>query len=166
MMDALPKGSAVALVSDHGFEKVETDVNLNALAVKAGVKGIRQLGGLVLADTPEASAFLRQTSKDKQYGIGRVIPKEELARFAPQYANTDSAYEPAPGFMFVGGASGEVMAKPREIGNHGHWPTRYHSVYVMWGPGISAQRLPEMSLKDIAGRLAQVLGITFAPGPK
>jgi hypothetical protein len=36
----------------------------------------------------------------------------------------------------------------------------------MWGPGIPAQRLPEMSLKDIAGKLAQVLGIPFTPGPK
>jgi predicted AlkP superfamily pyrophosphatase or phosphodiesterase len=166
MMGALPEKSAVALVSDHGFEKVDADVNLNALAAKAGVTGIRQLGGLVLADTPEASAFLRQTSKDKQYGIGRVIPKDELGRIAPQYANADSAFEPAPGFMFAGGASGEVLAKPREIGNHGHWPARYRSVYVIWGPGISAQRLPEMSLKDIAGRLAQVLGIPFTPRPK
>src|SRR6478736_4934999 len=64
MMEALPKGSAVALVSDHGFEKVGAEVNLNVLAAKAGVTGIRSLGGLALADTSEASAFLRQTSKN------------------------------------------------------------------------------------------------------
>src|SRR5205823_6895846 len=99
MMAALPGGSAVALVSDHGFEKVEAEVNLNALAAKAGVAGVRPLGGLVLADTTEASAFVRQISKDTQYGIGRAIPKEELGRYAPQYANADSAFEAAPGFM-------------------------------------------------------------------
>jgi hypothetical protein len=37
---------------------------------------------------------------------------------------------------------------------------------VIWGPGIPAKRLPEMSLKDIAGRLAAVLGVAFTPGPK
>jgi hypothetical protein len=166
MIAALPAGSAVALVSDHGFEKVEADVNLNALAAKVGVKGIRPLGGLVLADTPEASAFLRETSTDTQYGIGRAIPKEELTRYAPQYASADSAFEPAPGFMFTTGATGEIVAKPGEIGNHGHWPARYRSVYVMWGPGIPAKRLPEMSLMDLAGRFASVLGIPFTPGPK
>ena len=166
MMNALPKGSAVALVSDHGFEKVEAEVNLNALAAKSGVTGIHAAGGLALADTSTASAFMRQTAKDAQYGIGRAIPKEELMRFAPQYANADSAFEPAPGFMFRGEASGEVFTKPREIGNHGHWPTRYRSVYVMWGLGFPAKRLPEMSLKDIAVRLALVLGIPFTPGPK
>jgi predicted AlkP superfamily pyrophosphatase or phosphodiesterase len=166
MMDALPKGSLLALVSDHGFEKVDAEVNLDALSAKTGVAGVRPLGGLVLADTPKASAFLRQTSEDAQYGIGRAIPREELMRYAPQFANADSAFEAAPGFMFAGGATGEIVAKPREIGNHGHWPARYRSVYVMWGPGISARRLPEMSLKDIAGRLASVLGIPFTPGPK
>ena len=166
MLDALPKGSAVALVSDHGFERVDAEVNLNALASKAGVTGIRAMGGIVLAETAEASEFLRQISKDARHGIGRSIPKEELIHFAPQYANVDSAFEPAQGFLFGGGASGEVFTKPREIGNHGHWPMRYRSVYLVWGRGILAKRLPEMSLKDIAGRLASIVGVEFTPGPK
>jgi hypothetical protein len=68
--------------------------------------------------------------------------------------------------MFGGDASGEIIKKPREIGNHGHWPARYRSVYVMWGPGIPAKRLPEMSLKDIAAKLALVVGMPFTPGLK
>lgn len=36
----------------------------------------------MLADAPNASAFLRQTSKDTHYGIARAISKQELARYA------------------------------------------------------------------------------------
>ena len=43
----------------------------------------------------------------------------------------------------------------------GHWPSRFRSIYVLWGPGIRRETLPEFSMKDIAGRLATVLGVTL-----
>jgi hypothetical protein len=36
---------------------------------------------------------------------------------------------------------------------------RYRSVYVLWSRDIAHEILPEFSIKDIAGRLAAVLGI-------
>jgi hypothetical protein len=45
------------------------------------------------------------------------------------------------------------------MGEHGHWPTRYRSVFVLWGPGIQKASLPEISIKEIAGKLASILGV-------
>jgi hypothetical protein len=167
MIEAMPQGYVLAVVSDHGFEKVDAEVNLGAFAAKKGIAGVRAMGGIVLADTPAAAEFLRETAKDSRYGIGRPIPKDELKRFAPQYASAAEAFESAPGFMFsFGPPEGEIFGKPREIGNHGHWPMRYRSVYMLWGSGIRAQKLPEISSKDIAGRLASVVGVPFTPAAK
>jgi predicted AlkP superfamily pyrophosphatase or phosphodiesterase len=162
MVAALPEGAAMALVSDHGFEKVNTNVNIQALAEKKGVAGIHSQSGVVMADTPAATAFLRATAKDKQYGIGRQVPAQEVQLLAPQLPKADSVYEPADGFMFV--TSGEIISKPKEIGNHGHWPARYRAVCIFWGKGIPPGRMIEMSQKQLAVQLAAVLGIAFVPG--
>ena len=52
-------------------------------------------------------------------------------------------------------------AKLYEIGTHGLWPARpdYRSVFLVWTPGIRAERLPEMSMLDIFPRLVRLLGI-------
>jgi hypothetical protein len=159
MLETLPPGYAVALVSDHGFEKVDMEVNLAAVAAKASVAGVRPMGSIAIAETGAAAEFLRATGRDPQYGIGRVIPRDEVLRFAPQYQEAAAVFESAPGFVFALGNSGEVFSKPREIGNHGHWPMRYRSVYVLWGAGIAPASLPEFSLKEIAGKLAVVIDV-------
>uniref|UniRef100_Q023T8 Type I phosphodiesterase/nucleotide pyrophosphatase n=1 Tax=Solibacter usitatus (strain Ellin6076) TaxID=234267 RepID=Q023T8_SOLUE len=159
MLEALAPGSAVALVSDHGFEKVEMEVNLAAFAAEAGVAGVRPMGSIAVAETEPSAEFVRTTSRDPRYGIGRVIPKDEVARFAPQFESAAAVFESAPGFLFASGNSGEVFSKPRETGNHGHWPMRYRSVYVLWGAGIAPANLPEFSLKEIAGKLAAVIDV-------
>ncbi len=162
MIAALPRDYAIALVSDHGFERVNSTVNLKALVTRQGIGAVEVQGGVAIAGTPEATAFLRAAAKDPQYGIGREIPKDELAKFAPQFAKADAAFEPAEGIMFTfGPPAGEIVTKPHEIGNHGHWPTRYRAVYVLSGPGIPAEKLPEISQKDIAQKLAAVLGVSF-----
>lgn len=153
MLAALPRGYAVAVVSDHGFERIEHDVDLAALAKAKGVTGLRASGGTVFAETDTAAAFVRG-----QQGVGREIPKDEVARIAPQYAKAAAVFESAPGFWFTPNAT---FDKPHELGNHGHWPTRYRSVYVLWGAGGRAERLPEFSMKEIAGKLAKVIGVTF-----
>jgi hypothetical protein len=159
MIEALPQGCAVALVSDHGFERVDTEVSLAALAAKQNVSGLRAMGAIAVAETKAAADFLRELAREPRYGIGRAIPKDELARFAPEYQSAAAVFESAAGFMFGGNPQGEVFAKPRETGNHGHWPMRYRSVYVLWGAGVPPAVLPEFSIKDIAGRLAAVLDV-------
>ena len=154
---ALPAGTAVAVVSDHGFERVERIVN-----VKSVVPSVTQAGSILLAPDEKAAAQIRELKKDPKYGIGREIPKKEFAHFPSSLsANPAAVFDSAEGVMFGNTPNGELTGKPGEIGNHGHWPMRYRSVYVLWGRGISHQVLPEFSIKEIAGRLATVLGIPF-----
>lgn len=170
MIRALPEGYALALVSDHGFEQVDQIVNLNVLAKENSVTGIQAMGAVVVARTPQAVSFIQQLAADKKYGIGRQIPVDELKRHSPELANAAGVWESAPGFQFGGGgpngSSSEIFAKPHEVGNHGHWPTRYRSVYVLWGSGVKAGTLPELRLTDLAVRLAEVIGLKFQPGPR
>ena len=146
MLAALPKGQAVALVSDHGFERVDHEIDLSG-------PGVRASGGVAVAATPEGAASLRG-----RQGVGREIPKDEVERLAPQYAGAAAVFESAPGFWFTPNAT---FDKPHELGNHGHWPSRFRSVFVLWGPGIKRDALPEFSMKEIARRLAAVIGVSL-----
>jgi hypothetical protein len=154
---ALPAGAAVAVVSDHGFERVDRIVNVKSVAPE-----VVQSGSILLAPEEKTAAQIRELKKDPKYGIGREIPKDEFARF-PSTLNPNPAavFDSTEGVMFGNTPNGELTGKPFEIGNHGHWPMRYRSVYVLWGSGISHQVLPEMSIRDIAGRLAAVTGTPF-----
>jgi hypothetical protein len=152
ILGALPAGSALAVVSDHGFERVDRIVNLKPVAPDA-----LQTGAIVIAPDDKTAAELRELKKDQKYGIGREISKEEFARFPSSLMRNPAAvFESIEGVMF-----GTTEGKPVEIGNHGHWPMRYRSVYVMWGRGIPHQALPEFSIKEIAGRLAIVAGVPY-----
>lgn len=157
LMAALPAGSALAIVSDHGFERVDRIVNVKSVA-----PGVIQSGSILIAPDEKTAAQLRELKQDSKYGIGRVISKEEFARFpSTQTVNPVVVFDSAEGVMFGNVPNGELTAKPTEIGNHGHWPMRYRSVYVLWGPGIAHEPLPEFSIKEIVHRLAAVLGVQF-----
>ena len=54
--------------------------------------------------------------------------------------------------------------EPRAVsGAHGYWPLRkdYRATYALWGPSVKRERLPEIDMLSIAGRLAAVLGLEF-----
>lgn len=164
LLQAMPAGYDLVLVSDHGFEKVNEVVNLAAVAKSRNTEGVLVRPTIVIASTPAAHDLLRQLQSDGTFGVGRQIPVEELQRFAPDLKSAVAVFEPAPGYEFAD--SGPERSKPREIGNHGYWPARYHAVYLVRGQGIHAGRIPEMSQTEIAGRVAKRLGIAFTPGPK
>ncbi len=162
ILSAMPEGSALAVVSDHGFERVNTTVDLAPLAKERGVTNLIQGGGIVVAPDEHAAEFLRQIAKDARYGIGREIGKEEMARFPSSLPpNPAAVFESAEGFMFSPSPKGEIFSHPEEIGNHGHWPMRYRAVFILWGKSIPHETLPEFSMKEIAGRLASVIGVRF-----
>lgn len=160
MLADLPKEYAFVLVSDHGFERVDREVNLRAVAAKRNVEGVRPMGGIVAADTPQAAALLRELAKDAAYGIGREIPANEVSGLSPALAVSVAVFECAP-HQWFGTGDGELHAKPREAGAHGHWPTRYRSVFAVWGTGIKSQQLGEIEMTGIAGRIAQLMALKF-----
>ncbi len=148
ILAALPSSSALAVVSDHGFERVDTMVNIKIIAPNAIAAG-----SVAIAPDAQTAELLRHSS-----AVGREIPLAEYARFPSTLPpHPVAVFDSADHVMFT--STGEASAKPREIGNHGHWPMRYRSVFVLWGPSIPHRELPEFSLRDIAGRLGAVMDV-------
>jgi len=162
----LPPNYAVVLVSDHGFEKIEREINLGVLAGQRNVQGLRVLGGMVAAQDAQSYELLRELQSDSKYGIGREIPKTEVQRFESGLTNTLGVFESAPGVWFGTATTGDLFPKPEQSGEHGHWPTRYRAVFLARGPGIRHEQIPEISMKDVCQRLASLLGISFRPLPR
>ena len=116
----------------------------------------------MVARDEAAAGVLRRLRTDPQNGIGREVPMEEYARFPSTLPpHPQAAFEPADHVMFSIGQGTELFSKPQEIGNHGHWPTRYRSVFLLWGPDIPHRTLEEFSIKEIAHRLAEVIGVAL-----
>ena len=150
MLAVLPRDTVMALVSDHGFVSVE--------------KTVHPPTGLttpfwVIARNDAESAELERLSHDPASGIGRQIPASEWRRFQPGQPEPAAAFEPADGFEFSQAPMATQYGKPHEIGTHGLWPGHadYRSVFLLWGPGIAAARLPEISILDIYPRLRAIV---------
>jgi predicted AlkP superfamily pyrophosphatase or phosphodiesterase len=150
ILAVLPKDTVLALVSDHGFVSVGQTVHPPVGAVTPY---------LVTAGDAETATQLETLSKDPANGIGRRVPLEEWKRFMPDTPAPIAVYESADGFLFSPRPTEGRYGKPYEIGTHGLWPGRpgYRSVFLLWGPGIRAARLPEISILDILPRLTAVL---------
>jgi predicted AlkP superfamily pyrophosphatase or phosphodiesterase len=164
ILQALPANYRFALISDHGFERVDRTVNLSALLEKEKVRGaVRLMGGIAVAKDESVARFLREAQRDPANFIGREIPHEELVRYAPELKDSLAAFEPAEHAMFGPTKNAEFSGPPYEKGNHGFWPLRadYRSVFVLYGPGVQHTVEPEMQMLGIAARLASCLGLHF-----
>jgi predicted AlkP superfamily pyrophosphatase or phosphodiesterase len=161
---ALPKDYDFALVSDHGFERMDNDANLKVLLQQHGITGdLEVLSGLVATTDPKVADFLREAARDPANKIGREIPHEEVVRYAPQLAATVAAFEPTENAAFGRKADGPFLTPPPEKGDHGLWPTHpgYRSVFLTWGPGIRHSEGPEIQMTEIAAKLAALAGLRF-----
>jgi predicted AlkP superfamily pyrophosphatase or phosphodiesterase len=158
IMKALPKDYDLALVSDHGFERVDHVANLKIMAAAKGIAGDMTIqGGLVTTGDARIAAWLRGLSGKGD--VGREIPPAELVRYAPQLSGT--AFEPAPHVMFGAATDGDARSPSKNKGNHGFWPTRpdYHSIFLLSGPGIKAEALGTIEMVSLENRLEQAVGI-------
>ena len=165
MIQAMPASYDLAIVSDHGFERIDQVANLSVLLAKSGVKGsVRSLGGLAVTSDPGVADLLRRSSIDHKDQIGREVPRDELLQYAPELKDAIAAFEPAPHTMFgfgdVSGAS-TYLIPPQEKGNHGLWPTLpgYRSVFLLHGPGIVPRSIGEIQMLSIRDRLASRLDL-------
>ena len=159
ILKAAPKSYDVALVSDHGFERIDHVANLKAMAAAAGVTGDMKIaGGLVSTNDAGMAAWLGAQSGKGD--VGRPVPKDELMRFAGFDAL--AAFEPAAHVIFGNAATGPAHTSSPNAGTHGFWPTRpdYHSIYALSGPGIRADKLGEIQMVSLKDRFAQVLGLS------
>jgi predicted AlkP superfamily pyrophosphatase or phosphodiesterase len=139
---ALPPEYTFALVSDHGFERVDRPVDLKSMNPPGELQTAEFLA---ITRDPAVAEWLRN-----QAGVGRQILEEELRRCAPNLAGS-LVFEPSEHVVFD--------SQIRETGTHGYFPTRadYRSVLVLRGPGISPRKVPETSMLSIAPKLEQIL---------
>lgn len=153
-----PKDSVVAVVGDHGFERVDRDVNIPVFAKQIDAIGkIAPLGGLLSTTDEGVAARMRASGL-----LGREVPKDEILRFVPDAKAVVAAFEPKRNEGFWNGRPDQPLhIPPYERGNHGWWPglSDYRAGFVMEGPGVKAGRSPEMAMEAAAGRFAQVLGV-------
>ncbi len=147
----------VALVSDHGFERIDRIVHLGQKLPGAAVE---ISAPLAIARDEAAAAAIRKLLGDAEAGIGREIPPEELRRFLGDSHKVHAAFEPAAHVMF-GSGKGAFVTKAGGRGSHGLWPGRndYRSVFALWGPGVKAGKIPPLEMTGIAARLAAVLDL-------
>lgn len=158
----MPPETIVVLVSDHGFERADRQVDINRAD---GIPGrVNQSAGLLTAADPKVADWLRIPGNSTRYGIGREIPRPELEAYLPDSSGVTAAFEPAPHHIF--GAGGAIFSKPPEKGVHGLWPRRsdYRASLIIWGRGIRASRQPETDMLNIARRIADLMGLDFRPG--
>lgn len=156
ILKALPKGYDVALVSDHGFERIDHVANLKAMAGATGEMEIA--AGLVRTDDPRAADWLRGQSGKGD--VGREVPHDELLRFSGK--DSLAAFEPAPHVVFGNATSGPAHTESKNAGTHGFWPTRpdYHSIYALAGPGVKPGKLGEIEMVSLKDRFEEVLGLS------
>ena len=161
MLKALPKGYDFALVSDHGFERLDRIANLKAIAAADGVTGdLKAMGGLVATSDPKIAAWLRTQSGKGD--VGREIPYEELVKYAPGLDDAVAAFEPAAHVMFGRSERDMPHEPPPEKGEHGFWPLRadYRSVFLLSGPGIAPANVGPLEMVSLKDRLSAAMGLS------
>ncbi len=168
------------IVGDHGFTRVERNLNPNALLRDAGyidvVDGkiaawralVRTSGGSagVYVRRPEdvdgvRQALLRAAAVDGE-ALYRVLEREELDKrgYNPEAV---FALEPSPGYALVSALASELVhGVPTVKGNHGQLPDRpgLHTGFLAEGPALRAGAAVDlMRLTDIAPTIAELLGL-------
>lgn len=148
IVQALPKTGVIALVSDHGFEKMDRSISLKSFGNDLEVQS-----KVAITSRADVAERLRASGL-----TGGEIPQAELQRYAADWAGK-YVFEPPEHAVF-----GDQPLKASR-GSHGYWPRRkdYRSAFVLWGNGVKTERLHEIEMTSLAARFAEVLGLRF-PG--
>ena len=175
----------VAIVSDHGFQRVDKSLNLVFALRSAGLvdfpagadtkpsgwrAAVWPAGGsaaIVLRDSADrqtqsrVAELLRSLSADSANGIERVVGAAELRRRGgfPVAAFLVSMKE---GYTIGGDPRGPLLADVPVGGNHGYWPDSpgMRATFIIAGPGIPRDRdLGLIDQRAIAPTLARLLKV-------
>ena len=181
-----PGKAYVAVVSDHGFVKIEARFNPFPAFRDAGLIAVGRGGAVtdwtampwtaggsaavVLKDPSDAStraevrALLDKLAADPANGIDRVLDADTLhARGG--YPTASFLIGCKPGWFVGSGYTGAIATKTnRPAGTHGHLPDlpELRAAFFVVGPGVPAGRsLGLIDMRDVAPTLAQRLGLTL-----
>jgi predicted AlkP superfamily pyrophosphatase or phosphodiesterase len=183
---AAPKHGYVAVVSDHGFAKVEHDVNLYAAFLGAGLFSLDEAhkikdwkaipwpaGGsaaIMLKDPADVdtrqqvAGLLAQLASDPANGVDRVLTADQLKAGG---GFPDAAFLIAfkVGFELGYGFVPPLVGPPANLGMHGYLPDlpEMRSSFFLVGPGVKAGKsVGEIDMRQIAPTLAGLLKVKLS----
>jgi len=180
-----PGHAYVAIVSDHGFVKIETRFNPFPAFRDAGLITVNGRGAvtdwkampwtaggsaaIVLKDPADAAALaevralLDKLAADPANGIDRVLSADALhARGG--FPTASFLIGCKPGWFVGSGLGGAIVTKTGRSGTHGHLPDLpdLRAAFFVVGPGVPAGRsLGLIDMRDIAPTLARRLGVAL-----
>src|SRR5579859_3913110 len=180
-----PGRAYIAVVSDHGFAKTDTQLNLFAAFLEAKLFTLEKVkivdwrampwvtGGsaAIMLKDPGDSATLAQVrellarlASDPANGIDRVLDAEELHK--------RGGFPPAaffvglkPGWKTGSALDGPLLAKTKPGGTHGEMPDLpdLRAAFFVVGPGVPhAHALGVIDMRDIAPTLAHAAQLPFS----
>jgi predicted AlkP superfamily pyrophosphatase or phosphodiesterase len=173
----------VAIVSDHGFLPIQTQLQPNAAFKSAGMLTANDRGGVATwrayfhasggsgyvyvkdaADEARVGQMLMDLQKDPANGIHEVWTRAELAA---RGSHPDAAFglDVVDGFYTAGGH--DVLLKPTPTkGGHGFAPDRQalRSSFILTGPSVTRRgSVGVIRMTQIAPTLASILGVSLSP---
>jgi len=180
-----PGHAIVAIVSDHGFVKTDTQLNLFPAFRDARLftvdekskisdwKAIPWLTGgsaaIVLKD-PNDSATLAQVrellaklARDPANGIDRILEADELHKRGG-YPSAQFFVGLKPGWRTGSTLDGPVLSKVKPGGTHGGLPDlpELRASFFLVGPSVPAGRaLGVIDMRDVAPTLAHAAGLSL-----
>jgi predicted AlkP superfamily pyrophosphatase or phosphodiesterase len=163
ILKALPPGTLVALVSDHGFENGNRIVRPKVLLRQTGVKGrVEVADGLIgTPDAAVADALRKLMEQGRKNGLAREVKMAEVKARAPSLGRWVAAFDTLPDCIASDEDHGPGVGPGSHNGAHGFWPMRpgYRSVFILAGAGVRPVKLGEIDMLQIAPTLADALGV-------
>ncbi len=177
--------SVIAVVSDHGFSKVDTEINLYRAFIDAGLITLDAGGkiksweaspwnsggssAIMLARPLDAAlrnkvaALLQQLKSDPKNRIAAIADPAETKKMGgnPE-ASFYVSFEPN---AYAGGFKGKdapLVGPSGSKGTHGYFPTSQlmHSSFLIMGKGVAKGRnLGEIDMRSIAPTLAKFMKV-------
>jgi predicted AlkP superfamily pyrophosphatase or phosphodiesterase len=173
------------VVSDHGFVRAESQLNLFPLFRDAKLITVNEKGkitdwqaipwptggsaAIVLKDPSDTTTLsevrelLRKVASEPANGIDRILEAEELHK--------RGGYPPAsffvglkPGWRTGATPDGDVLSKTKVGGTHGALPDLpdLRAAFFLVGPGVPVGRsLGVIDMRDVAPTLAHEVGLSL-----
>lgn len=182
---AIDPGYIVAVVSDHGFAPVASDVHLQIPFIEAGLLTLDPAtkrvsaweaaiwsggaGAAIVLARPndkalaaKAGALLESLAARPELGIERILARPEIARRGgPVEASFFVAFR--PGFQPGRATSGPLVTPSAIKGNHGYLPDHkeMRASFFISGEGVPKRALGEIDMRAIAPTLARLMGVSL-----
>ncbi len=179
--------SVIAVVSDHGFSKVDTEINLYRAFIDAGLITLDDKGkiksweaspwnsggssAIVLARPDDAALkekvtnLLNGLKADPKNRIAAIAEPAEIAKLGGNpVASFYVSFEPN---AYAGGFKGKdapLVGPSGSKGTHGYFPTSplMRSSFMMMGKGVAKGRnLGEIDMRAIAPTLAEKMSVAL-----